>query len=264
VSKPAEGALAGFLVRIVDNFTLQLSSEASFPDALAGFGVEGADADAAWACVAANGPQPAKLTTSVPALAAQLNSSSPNLASLVGPDFPVIALLVQFLGGPTQFITDRFKAVRKNADITVSGLLTGPRVSSLITTSVEGDHQVSAELHAQFPNAQTVIGRVIVRLAADTFGEPLPITVEVLGDDADPPGFVAAVVRTPPLPEPLQLSEKLALRLEPFGTPLDIGLTGFGQTVPLGADQPELTLDAGFGSTAGVTLDSPGSPGSWA
>lgn len=319
MSKPAEGALAGFLVRIADRFTVQLSSEASFRDALAGLGIEGADADAAWAFVAANGPQLTKLTTALPALTAQLNSSSPNLAALVGPaadlwhslstladgapalaladlpgagtaldlllgasidttlralnlpawafaraihlvgpDFPVIESVVQFLGGPARFIADRFTAVRKNVDITISGLLTGPRVSSMITTSAEGDRQISAELHAQFPNAQSVIGRVTIRLATDTFGEPVPITVEVLGDGADPPGFVAAVVRTPPWPEPLQLSKRVALRLEPFGTALDIGLTGFGRTVPLAVDQPDLTLDAGFGSTAGVTLGSPG------
>ena len=85
MTKPIDGALAGFLVRVADKFTVQLSSEAVFRDAIGGLGIEGADADAAWAFVRANGPSIANLRSSLPSLTTQLKSSSPNLAALVRP-----------------------------------------------------------------------------------------------------------------------------------------------------------------------------------
>jgi hypothetical protein len=318
VTKSIEGALAGFLVRIADKFTFQLSSEAAFRDAIGGLGIDGADANGAWAFVSANGPSITSLKSSLPALTAQLQSSSPNLAALVrpvtdlwkvvsglaagapavdlpnlpdagsvldlllgsaidatlrdlnaptwafaraihlvGPELPVIDALAEFLDAPTGFLGQRFKAVRQNVDITIAGLLTGPRTTSIVTTSAEADRQIAPEVRATFPNAEVVIGRVIIRLAADTFDDPVSITFEVLGDAADPPGFVAIILRTPPWTAPVKFSDHVGLDLDPLTKPLNIALTGFGKSVPLGGDQPGLTLNSAF-QAGGLSLGNAG------
>lgn len=318
MAEPLEGALAAFLTRVVEKFANQLSSEATVRQAVGGLGIEGADADAVWAFVSANGPSIANLNSSLPALVAQLKSSSPNVVALVqpvadlwsvvsgladqapnialpdlpdagsvldlllggaidatlrelnapgwafaraihlvGPEVPVIDSLGDFLDSPSAFVWQRFKALRRNLEITITGLLTGPRTTSIVTTSAEGDKQIAAEVKAKLPNAAVVIGRVTLRLAADTYDEPVPITFEVLGDAADPPGFVAVVVRTPPWLSPIRISDEVALNLEPLTKPLGVALTGFGNLVPLADGQPGLSLSSSF-KAAGFSFGDPG------
>jgi hypothetical protein len=318
MAEPLEGALAAFLARVVEKFAFQLSSEDTVRAAVGGLGLEGADVDAVWAFVSANGLSIANLNSSLPALVGQLKSSSPNLVALVkpvadlwsvvsgladqapivalpdlpdagsvldlllgaaidatlqelnapgwafaraihlvGPDVPVVDSLGDFLDSPSAFVWARFKALRRNLEITITGLLTGPRTTSIITTSASSDRQIVPEVKAKLPNATVVVGRVTLRLAADTYDEPVPITFEVIGDGAEPPAFVAVVVRTPPWLAPIRITDEVAVTLDPLTKPLGVALTGFGDLVPLVDGQPGLTLTSSF-AAAGFSFGDPG------
>ena len=310
-----EGALAAFLTRVVDDFASQLSSEDAFRRAVAGWGIEGPDADAAWASMAANGPKIATLNASLPALLAQLQSSSPDVMALVkpvselwevvsglageapsialpdlpdagtvldlllggaidtalrelsapgwafaraihlvGPEVPAIDAFADFLGGPSAFVWHRFKALRRNLDITLAGLLTGPRTTSILITPADDDHAIAPEVRAKLPAVAVVVGRVTLRLAADTFDEPVPITLEILGDAAEPPAFVTAFLRMPAV-DPIRVSDHLSLALQPKA-PLDVALTGFGDLVPIADGPPGLALTSAF-PAEGYTVGEP-------
>ena len=56
--------------------------------------------------------------------------------------------LTEFLDSPTGFVGQRFKAARQTIDITITGLLTGPRTRSIVITSAEGDRQIAPEVRA--------------------------------------------------------------------------------------------------------------------
>ncbi len=310
-----EGAIAAFLTRVIEDFATDLASEEAFRRAVGGWGIEGAAADAAWASVAAAGPSIATLTTSLPGLVAQLESSSPDVTALiepvsnlwevvsgladgapsvalpdlpesgtvldlllggaidttlqrlsppgwalaraihlVGPEVPVIDAFVDLMGGPTAFVWERFKAQRRNLDITLAGLLTGPRTTSILMTPADDDHAIAPEVSAKLPAAAVVVGRVILRLAADTFDDPVPITLEILGDAAEPPAFVAAVLRMPAV-DPIQVSDHLSLALRPKA-PLDVALTGFGDLLPIADGPPALALTSSF-AAGGLTVGNP-------
>lgn len=163
---------------------------------------------------------------------------------LIGPDVPIVDALGDIVQSPTAFVWKQWEGQRRNLDVTVAGLLTGPRTSSALWTTAGG--AIAPEVKVALPTASTVVARVTVRFAADTFDEPVPVVVEILGDDAQPPTFVAAVIRTPPWLAPLQLSDAVTLDLQPLTNPLGVALTGFGSLVPLAAGQPELHLSSTF------------------
>ncbi len=172
---------------------------------------------------------------------------------LIGPDLPTVTALGDFLGSPTGFVWQRFQGVRRNIDITITGLVTGPRTTSIVINPDPG--AIDPAVAAALPGAATVVGRVTVRLAADTFDEPVPITFELIGDATDPPGFVAAVVRTPPWLAPIALSRRATLDLAPLTGTLGVALTSFGTVVALTAGQPDLSLATTF--AGGFTLGPP-------
>ena len=165
---------------------------------------------------------------------------------LVGPDLPFVDAITGFLDDPTGFVWGRLNADRRNLDITLAGLVTGPRVTSVLTVPAVGDTRIAPEVAAAFPTARQVVGRVIFRLAADTYDDPVPITFEILGTAAAPPDFVAAVLHTPPWVEPIELSRHLKLDLQPLTNRLGIGLAADGSVVPIAAGQPRLSIDSTF------------------
>lgn len=313
-----DGAIAEMLARVLERFADQISSEAAIRVSADGWGLPPADTDALVAYLGARGPAVSGLSTSLPAITAQLRSSSPDLGALIRPvtglwnsvsalvdQAPAVSIpelpdagsllnvllgqavdltlrdlsplgwafarsirlvepgipIMQSLGGlveaPSAFLWLRFKSLRRNIDITLAGVLTGVRMTSLITTAADNDTNIPPDALAKLPAASVVLGRVTLRLAADTFDEPVPITFEVLGDAADPPGFVAVVVRTPAWLSPMDLGKHLRVSLDPLTTPLGVALTGYGDLVPLTAGQPRLSLESSF-SVDGWRFGSPG------
>jgi hypothetical protein len=178
---------------------------------------------------------------------------------LVGPELPVFSVIEDVLDSPTGFLWRRFEGLRRHLDITISGILSGPRAVSLVTTPVTPTDRVSDAVRAKVPRADVVLQRITLRLAADTYGEPHAVTFEVLGHDpgtGDAPEFAAVTVMSEPLAEPLHLSSAVTLDLAPLTEPFGVAVTGWGEAVPITDGQPTLRLGSAF--AGGFSFGEPG------
>lgn len=315
-ARPLDGALAAFLVRVVDNFARALGDEASVRQTLGSLGVSGPAADPAVAFAVSRSGDITRLDSALPALLAQLTSSSPDLLAIAGPaadlwatvsslaangptlalpdlpdagsvvqvllsqsiedtlrvgnpagwafarslglvgaDLPVLDMVSGLLGSPTAFLWQRVKDQRRHLDITLTGILTGPRASSVITSPLTGT-EVDPDVVAAVPSAAQVLGSITLRVAPDTYDDPFPIQVELLGTAADPPGFAAAVVRVEARTEPLRLSSSVAITFTPPNAVLGVAVTGFGSVVPITPGAPRMSLETSFAT--GFTFGPPG------
>ena len=102
---------------------------------------------------------------------------------LLGPELPVFKVVEDVLDSPTGFLWRRFQGLRRHLDITIAGIVTGPRTVSVVTVPVSPADTVSALVRTKVPTADVVLQRITLRLAADTYDEPHAITIEVLGHD---------------------------------------------------------------------------------
>ena len=158
---------------------------------------------------------------------------------LSAPDMPIVDLVQSVIDDPTAFLWERARTLRRTIDVSVAGILTGVRTSSIVTVPVV-DEPLAAELSAAAPNAAVLLQRIVLRFAADSYDEPFPLTVELYGTSADPPGFAAAVVRIPGITKPLQVGSIARVTVD--GSQ-DVGLavTGWGTVTPFGIT-PKATL----------------------
>jgi hypothetical protein len=168
---------------------------------------------------------------------------------LVGPGRPIVDAITGFLADPTGYLWARLDGERRNLDITLAGLVTGPQVTSVLTIPADDDRSIAPEVAAVFPTARVVIGRITFRLAVDTYDDPIPITFEVLGTEAAPPAFVAAVLRTPGWLKAIDVSPHLRLVVDPLNSPLGIGIAADGSVVPIAAGQPSLAVNSTFATS---------------
>lgn len=175
---------------------------------------------------------------------------------LLGPGLPLTGALGSFIDDPMGFVWARIQAERRDLDLTLAGLVTGPRVTSILTTPSATAGRIVPEVAAAFPSARQVLARMTIRLAADTYDDPVPVVAELLGTDSVPPAFAALVLRTSPWPHPFDLSPHLQLNLEPPANALGIGMSASRSIVPIGPGQPRLSLASSF--DRGFTLGADG------
>lgn len=153
-------------------------------------------------------------------------------AGLSAPDLPLIAFAQSVIDNPTAFLWERVRTLRRTIDITIAGILTGVRTSSIVTIPVI-DAPLPGEVTAAAPTAAVLLQRIILRFAADTYDEPFPITVELYGTAADPPGFAAAVVRVPGITQPLHVGSLATLTVD-GAQDVGLAITGWGTVKALG------------------------------
>ena len=168
-------------------------------------------------------------------------------------------MISDVLDSPTGYVWRRFQSLRRHLDITISGILTGPRTTSVVTIPVSVTDQVSAEVRAKVPDADVVLQRITLRLAADTYDVPHVFTLEALGHDpgnGDPPHFAAVVLTSEAVAAPLQLSSVVTVHLDPFEKPFGVAVTGWGDVVAIADGSPTLTL--GSSLAKGFTFGQPG------
>jgi hypothetical protein len=314
-----DGHVAGFLVRVADEFTTTLADPDKLTSSLQGLGLDDASIASVTSFLSARAPDLAKLTGDLPGFLSVIASSSPDLESLVSPvaeawstlsslvdagpkvslpalpDGDVLGALFStsvdsvvrgwstsvwtglhgagFLGHgasilsalnsaishPFSWVWQTWAALRRQTDLYVSGVLTGPRMYS--SSSVE----LSATEPPMFEVAggTNVVQRVIAHLAADTYDVPTDIVLEILGTEEAPPRFVAAVFGVGPLamPGPINFGPALQLSLDPPTEQFAVALTGFGAVKSVGtAAMPSVSISTGspasfeVGSDGGIHL----------
>jgi hypothetical protein len=184
-------------------------------------------------------------------------------AGIAAPDVPIFDSVQSLLDDPGAFIWERAKTLRRTIDITVAGILSGIRTSSIVAIPVV-DEPVPSEVTGAVPSAAVLLQRVILRFGADTYDDPFPLTVEVYGTADDPPAFSAAIVRIPGITEPLPLgsfaklavdgSEEVGLAITGWGSASAFGIT---PKVTLGIDPPDSSFAFGDPSSVRLELDKP-------
>ncbi|HET9020952.1 MAG TPA: DUF6603 domain-containing protein [Ornithinibacter sp.] len=178
---------------------------------------------------------------------------------LVGPELPLSEVLSGVLDSPLGFVWSRFNHLRRHLDITIAGILTGPRTVSFVTVPVSPADRVSDQVRARVPDADVVLQRITLRLAADAYEEPHPLTFEVLGHDPGNgglPEFAAVVLMTDAVAAPLHLSDVVTIDLDPLESPFGVAATGFGEVVTITDGSPSIEL--GSSVSRGFTFGQPG------
>ena len=102
----------------------------------------------------------------------------------------------------------------------------------------------SPEAVAAFGPDAVVFQRLILNVAADTYGDPITLTLEILGTETLPPTFVAGVLSAGTIAAPVNLGSVLQLSLDPFNAPFAIAMTDFGAVKQIAGSPPKLTLSA--------------------
>lgn len=166
---------------------------------------------------------------------------------LLGPEVDVVTTVQQFLDSPTGFVWQRLQRLRRHLDITITGVLTGPRTVSVVAPPVQPTDTVSAALRAAVPDADVLLQRVTLRLAADAYDEARAFVVEVAGRDPGGgglPEFAAVGLTTGALVDKLPLAKGVELDLAPATNPLGVAVTGWSgnEVVPIATGTPALTV----------------------
>ena len=128
---------------------------------------------------------------------------------LLGPEQAVFTVVEDVLDSPTGFLWKRFQGLRRHLDITIAGIVTGPRTVSVVTVPGLADrHRVRP---GRAPRCRP---RTWCCSGSPCVSPPTPTTsrtrspIEALGHDpgtGDPPGFAAVVVTSEAVAEPLKL-----------------------------------------------------------
>jgi len=195
----------------------------------------------------------------------------------VGPGASILSALDQAFSDPAQYVWQHFQSLRREDTLSIAGVLTGPRVMSMSSVVLGPKQSSSPEVVAAFGPAAVVFRRLVLNIAADTYGDPITLTLEILGTETLPPKFVAAVLSAGTIAAPVDLGSVLQLSLDPFNAPFAIAMTGLGAVKQIAGSPPKLTLSArtpsvfSVGSDGGIRLDLhepvfelTASPDSWA
>src|SRR4051812_27624090 len=103
---------------------------------------------------------------------------------LVGPELPISTVLSDLVDSPLDFVWRRFNALRRHLDITIAGVITGPRTLSVTTVPIAPSDSIDATVRAAVPDADVILQRITLRLAADTYDASHAFTIEALGHGA--------------------------------------------------------------------------------
>jgi hypothetical protein len=175
------------------------------------------------------------------------------------PDLPILDLVQRLLSDPGAFLWERAKTLRRTIDITVAGILSGTRTSSIVAVPVLDD-PVPSEVAAAVPSAAVLLQRVVLRFAPDTYDDAFPLAVEVYGTAADPPVFAAAVVRIPGINEPQPLGSFAKLTVD-GSQEVGLAITGWGSVTPFGITPKvaigiePVTSSFAFGDSSSLRLE---------
>jgi hypothetical protein len=178
----------------------------------------------------------------------------------VGPGASILPALSAAIDNPAQYVWQQFNALRRENRLTVAGVLTGPRVISMSSVELGTKESSTPEAVAAFGADAVVFQRLLLRFAADTYGDPVTLSVEILGKETLPPTFVAAVLSVDTIAAPLNLGPLLQLSFDPFNAPFAIAMTDFGSVKQIAGSPPKLTLSAKapqslkFGPDGGIHL----------
>jgi hypothetical protein len=322
---PLNGAVVRFLLRVVDRFHATVSDPDALLASLKAVGLSDSAVTQYQSFLSARASDVSKLSNDLPKLLEVIESSSPDLLSLiapvkdlwavvtglvadapkvtatemplaplpngdvfgqlvtaavdrvlreestalwaalsatgfVGPGKSILSGLSEAVDDPVQYVWQSFQALRRENTLSIAGVLTGPRVISASTVELGSRESASPEAMAAFGANAMVLQRFILKVAADTYGEPVTLTADVLATDAFPPTFVAVVLSAGTIAAPVNIGSALTLTLDPFNAPFAIAMTDFGDVQQIAGSPPKLTLSAQtarayrLGSDGGIRL----------
>lgn len=339
---PLDGAVVRFLLRVLDRFEGTVSDPDSLLTSLKAVGLDDSAITQYQSFLTARANDIAKLSADLPKLLAVIESSSPDLLSLIvpvkdlwsvvtglvadapkvdasamplapslpngdvigqlvtmavdgalreastavwallaatgfiGPGKSLLSALSDAVHDPFAYIWQLFQELRSESTLSIAGVLTGPRVLSMSSVELGTKEPSSPEAATALGASAVVLQRVVLKVAADTYGDPVTLTVEILGTDAIPPQFVAVLLSAGTIAAPVNLGPALQLSIDPLNAPFAIAMTDFGDIRQVAGNPPKLTLVARtpksfrVGSDGGirVTLQVPvfevtASPDSW-
>ena len=324
---PLDGAIVQFVLRVVDRFEGTVSDPDALLASLKAVGLDDSAVAQYRAFLSARASDIAKLSADLPKLLAVIESSSPDLTSLVtpvkdlwsvvtglvadapklaapemplapslpngdvlgqivtmavdralregstalwsalsatgfvGPGASILPALSAALDNPAQYVWQQFHALRRENRLSIVGVLTGPRVISMSSVELGTKESSTPEAIAAFGADAVVFQRVFLKVAADTYSDPVTLTVEILGTETIPPTFVAAVLSADTIAAPINLGSILQLSFDPFNAPFAIAMTNFGTVKQIAGSPPKLTLSAKtpqtfkFGPDGGIHLN---------
>jgi len=134
--------------------------------------------------------------------------------------------------------------LRRENTLSVAGVLTGPRVISMSSVELGPKSAPTPDVQTAFGADVVVLQRLVLKVAADTYGTPIQLRVDFVGTDAAPPEFVAAVLTLEATEAPVNIGSALALTVSPPNLEVAVAMTGFGSVRVIGATSPTLTLGA--------------------
>ena len=163
----------------------------------------------------------------------------------VGPGTSILSALSAAIDDPVQYVWQQFQSLRRENTLSIAGVLTGPRVISMSSVELGTKESSSPEAVAAFGADAVVFQRLILKVAADTYGDPVTLTVEILGTET----HSADVRRRPCCPRTRSRrrsisGRSLQLSFDPFNAPFAIAMTDFGAVKQIAGSPPKLTLSA--------------------
>lgn len=162
----------------------------------------------------------------------------------VGPGASILNSVSEATSHPFAYVWQLYQLVRRENTLSVAGVLTGPRVVSMSTVELGAKSQPNPDVQIAFGADVVVLQRLVLKLAADTYGTPITLVVDFIGTDAVPPKFVAAVLTVEATQAPINIGSTLALAVSPPNLEVAVAMTGLGAVKVIGATSPTLTLSA--------------------
>ena len=162
----------------------------------------------------------------------------------VGPGTSLLSALSDAIHDPARYVWQSFQSLRRESTLSIAGVLTGPRVLSMSSVELGTKEPSSPEAATALGANAVVLQRVVLKVAADTYGDPVTLTVEILGTDAFPPAFVAVLLSAGTIAAPVNLGPALQLSLDPLNAPFAIAMTDFGDVRQVAGNPPKLMLAA--------------------
>ena len=146
---------------------------------------------------------------------------------------------------PVQYVWQFFQSLRRENTLSIAGVLTGPQSHFDVQRRAGGERVLQPggrrRVRSRMPSC---CQRLILKVAADTYGDPITLTLEILGTETLPPTFVAGVLSAGTIAAPVNLGSALQLSLDPFNAPFAIAMTDFGAVKQIAGSPPKLTLSA--------------------
>ncbi len=162
----------------------------------------------------------------------------------VGPGTSILTAVSEAISHPITYVWQLYQLLRRENTLSVAGVLTGPRVVSMSTVELGPKSAPAPDVQTAFGAEVVVLQRLVLKIAADTYGTPVTLLVDLIGSDAVPPKFVAAVLTIEATQAPVNIGSSLALTVSPPNLEVAVAMTGFGSVKAIGATSPTLTLGA--------------------